>query len=83
MANAIYGLTITGDGYASLSKRQYHNLILIVGGMPVFLGIVDRTGLGATGLDVTEEFEEIIKELEERVFRNLQRHDGILQATCR
>ena len=49
----------------------------------MFLGIVDRTGLGATGLDVAEEFEEIIKELEERVFRNLQRHDGILQATCR
>jgi len=59
VANAVYGFTITGDGYASLSKRQYHNLILIVGGMPVFLGLVDRTGLGATGVDVAEEFEEV------------------------
>lgn len=71
LGNAVYGFTITGDGFASLSKRHYNNIIIVAGGMPVFLGLVDRTGLGATGVDVAEEFEEVINELEEHVSRNL------------
>ena len=28
-SNLMFGFTITGDGYASLSKRQYHNHICV------------------------------------------------------
>ena len=59
-SNLMFGFTITGDGYASLSKRQYHNHILVADGTPIFLGLVDRIGLGASGQDVAAEFQEVM-----------------------
>ena len=70
-SNAVFGFTITGDGYASLTKRAYHNHILIAGGIPIFLGLVDRTWIGATGEDIAEEFEEIMDGLDIFLRRNL------------
>ena len=45
-----YGFVITGDGYKSTTKRQYHNYMLITAMGPVFLGIKDVTGEGGTGV---------------------------------
>ena len=70
-SNLMFGFTITGDGYASLSKRQYHNHILVAGGTPIFLGLVDRTGLGASGQDVAAEFQEVMDQLDASVRANL------------
>lgn len=63
-ANAKYGFVITGDGYRSKTKRQYHNFILLTPAGPVFLGIKDITGEGGCASDVYNEFVVVIEGLD-------------------
>ena len=63
-ANLKYGFVITGDGYRSKTKRQYHNFMLITPDGPVFLGIKDVTGEGGTSKDVFDEFHTVIESLD-------------------
>ena len=62
--NLKYGYVITGDGYSSKTKRQYHNFILLTPDGPVFLGIKDVTGEGSTSKDVFEEFSTVMEAME-------------------
>lgn len=56
-----HGFLITSDGWRSVSKRQYHNFILVSVEGPIFLGLVEVTGHGGTGQDIKDQFEEQYK----------------------
>ena len=61
--NLRYGFVLTGDGYRSKAKRNYHNFILLTPQGPVFLGLKDVTGEGGCAEDVFDEFVEILEGL--------------------
>lgn len=70
-ANEQYGFLLTGDGFKSKSKRQYHNYILTAPSGPVYLGLSNVTGLGGSATEVANEFQEVMDTLPSMVKDNI------------
>ena len=66
-----FGFVLTGDGYRSKGKKQYHNYILITVAGPIFLGIKDVTGEGSCAQDVFQEFVVVQNELPDIVRQSI------------
>lgn len=70
-AGKTFGFVITSDGWRSTARRNYHNYILVGIEGPIFLNLVEVTGVSGSGEDIAKGFEEQLALLGEDITSNI------------